>query len=91
MEEDNPKKAFECFEESIKHNPNNLNGTDIYYHRGQGLHCRFFVPESAAVCSRLMISISFYIMNEFAKAVENFIIFSEDDQFVFCHIQLAIP
>ena len=39
MEEDNPKKAFECFEEVIKRNPNN--GTDIYYHRGQGLHCCF--------------------------------------------------
>jgi hypothetical protein len=38
------------------------------------------------VCSRLMISIIFYIMNEFAKAVEDFIKSSEDDQFVFCHI-----
>jgi mitochondrial import receptor subunit TOM70 len=49
MEEDNPKKAFECFEEAIKHNPNSNNGTDIYYHRGQGLFYHFFVSESAHV------------------------------------------
>ncbi|KAG2002581.1 ADP/ATP carrier receptor [Coprinopsis cinerea AmutBmut pab1-1] len=34
MEQGNPVKAFECFEEAIKHNPND---PDIYYHRGQVL------------------------------------------------------
>ncbi|KAI0821749.1 hypothetical protein BC628DRAFT_1412718 [Trametes gibbosa] len=34
MEQSDPKKAFECFEEAIKHNPND---PDIYYHRGQVL------------------------------------------------------
>ncbi|KAI0710921.1 ADP/ATP carrier receptor [Earliella scabrosa] len=34
MEQGDPKKAFECFEEAIKHNPND---PDIYYHRGQVL------------------------------------------------------
>jgi len=66
MEEGDPEKAFECFEEAIKHNPND---PDIYYHRGQ----------------------VFFIMNEFAKAAENYTKSSElDDQFVFSHIQLAV-
>lgn len=34
MEQGNPEKTFEAFEEAIKHNPND---PDIYYHRGQGL------------------------------------------------------
>ncbi|KII84825.1 hypothetical protein PLICRDRAFT_94959 [Plicaturopsis crispa FD-325 SS-3] len=34
MEQGDPKQAFECFEEAIKHNPND---PDIYYHRGQVL------------------------------------------------------
>jgi import receptor subunit TOM70 len=33
MEQGDPKKAFECFEEAIKHHPTD---PDIYYHRGQG-------------------------------------------------------
>ena len=33
MEQGNPDKTFEAFEEAIKHNPND---PDIYYHRGQG-------------------------------------------------------
>jgi mitochondrial import receptor subunit TOM70 len=33
MEQGDSKKAFECFEEAIKHNPDD---PDIYYHRGQG-------------------------------------------------------
>lgn len=33
MEQSNPAKTFECFEEAIKHNPDD---PDIYYHRGQG-------------------------------------------------------
>jgi len=34
MEQGDPKKTFECFEEAIKHNPNDA---DIFYHRGQVL------------------------------------------------------
>lgn len=34
MEQGDPEQAFECFEEAIKHNPND---PDIYYHRGQGM------------------------------------------------------
>lgn len=33
MEQANPEKAFQCFEDAIQHNPNDA---DIYYHRGQG-------------------------------------------------------
>lgn len=33
MEQGNPDKAFECFDEAIRHNPDD---PDIYYHRGQG-------------------------------------------------------
>ena len=33
MEQGDPIKTFECFEEAIKHNAND---PDIYYHRGQG-------------------------------------------------------
>lgn len=41
MEQNDPVKTFECFEEAIKHNPDD---PDIYYHRGQGMwfpfpHC----------------------------------------------------
>ena len=34
MEQGDPKKAFECFDEAIKHNADDA---DIYYHRGQVL------------------------------------------------------
>ena len=65
MEEDDPKKAFECFEEAIKH-------------RSRSALPLFVFP----VRSCLMISISSLFMNEFAKAVKNFIKSSElDDQF----------
>ena len=43
MEQGNPTKAFECFEEAIKHNPND---PDIYYHRGQGLQSRLLLYDS---------------------------------------------
>jgi mitochondrial import receptor subunit TOM70 len=35
MEQGDPTKAFDCFEQAIKHNPND---PDIYYHRGQGVY-----------------------------------------------------
>lgn len=34
MEQGDPTRAFECFEEAIKHNADD---PDIYYHRGQGM------------------------------------------------------
>jgi len=39
MEQGNPEKTFEAFEEAIKHNPND---PDVYYHRGQGQWCSAF-------------------------------------------------
>ena len=40
MEQGNPTKAFECFEEALKYDPND---PDIYYHRGQGLQSRLLL------------------------------------------------
>jgi hypothetical protein len=40
MEQGEPKKAFECFEAAISHNPED---PDIYYHRGQGM---YYLPYS---------------------------------------------
>ena len=34
MEQGDPEKTFECFEEAIKHNSSD---PDIFYHRGQGM------------------------------------------------------
>lgn len=39
MEQGEGTKAFECFEEAIKHNSQD---PDIYYHRGQGEWLDFF-------------------------------------------------
>ena len=39
MEQGDPEKTFECFEEAIKQNSED---PDIYYHRGQGLFYIFF-------------------------------------------------
>lgn len=43
MEQGDAPKAFECFEDAIKHNPED---PDIYYHRGQGtifpLSCKWW-------------------------------------------------
>lgn len=38
MEQGDPTKAFECFDDAIQHNPND---PDIYYHRGQGKFHRY--------------------------------------------------
>jgi import receptor subunit TOM70 len=34
MEQGDPKKAFQCFDDAIEHNPND---PDVFYHRGQGM------------------------------------------------------
>ncbi|EIM84818.1 mitochondrial outer membrane translocase receptor TOM70 [Stereum hirsutum FP-91666 SS1] len=44
MEQSNPQKTFECFEEAIKHNAED---PDIYYHRGQVLFIMNQFPEAA--------------------------------------------
>ena len=37
MEQGDPKKAFQCFDDAIVHNPND---PDVFYHRGQGMDIR---------------------------------------------------
>jgi import receptor subunit TOM70 len=82
MEQGEPQQAFECFEEAIKHNPND---PDIYYHRGQG---KFPLPSSQ---NALTLPPVLFIMNEFSEAAQNYTKSSElDDTFVFSHIQLAV-
>ena len=55
MEQGDPTKAFECFEEAIKYNAAD---PDIYYHRGQGalhlrhLYCSLYKPLTS-VCGHL--------------------------------------
>jgi len=44
MEQSQPEKAFECFEEAIKHNADD---PDIYYHRGQVLFIMSKFDEAA--------------------------------------------
>ncbi|KAF9005200.1 ADP/ATP carrier receptor [Cyathus striatus] len=45
MEQGEADKAFQCFEDAIKHNPND---PDIYYHRGQVLYIMNDFEEAAA-------------------------------------------
>lgn len=84
MEQGDPTKAFECFEQAIKHNPNDA---DIYYHRGQGSYFHAFVR---GILVDDMPTVLF-IMSDFDKAAADYTKSTElDDQFVFSHIQLAV-
>jgi import receptor subunit TOM70 len=86
MEQGDPKQAFECFEEAIKHNPDD---PDIYYHRGQGkLIIKYITFE---IDNNIIGPPVLFIMNEFGQAAENYTKSTTlDDQFVFSHIQLAV-
>ena len=82
MEQGNPSKAFEAFDEAAKHNASD---PDIYYHQGQGN-----MPIASIASSAYFVVVQF-IMNDFAKATENYAKSIElDDKFVFSHIQLAV-
>jgi mitochondrial import receptor subunit TOM70 len=82
MERGDPSKAFEAFEEATKHNASD---PDIYYHRGQGN-----ILIASTVSSAYFVVVLF-ILNEFAKAAEDYTKSTElDDTFVFSHIQLAV-
>jgi import receptor subunit TOM70 len=82
MERGDAPKAFEAFDEAIKHNASD---PDIYYHRGQGnILVAFTVPSAYFV-------VVLFILNEFAKAAEDYTKSNElDDTFVFSQIQLAV-
>ena len=82
MERGDAPNAFEAFDEAIKHNASD---PDIYYHRGQGnILIASTVPSAYVV-------VVLFILNEFAKATEDYTKSTElDDTFVFSHIQLAV-
>jgi len=54
MEQGDPATAFQCFEDAIKHNPND---PDIYYHRGQGT-CLCIDVASKSLIQSLSLSLS---------------------------------
>lgn len=51
MEQGGPKKAFQCFDDAIEHNPND---PDVFYHRGQGMdihsHLSFQLLSTSPQC-----------------------------------------
>jgi len=83
MEQGDPKKTFECFEEAIKHNPND---PDIYYHRGQGASPLLVECHLGMTCGTV-----FFIISDFDAAARDYMKSTElDESFVFSHIQLAV-
>lgn len=84
MEQNDPEKAFQCFEDAIKYNKDD---PDIYYHRGQGL-----IP-CCSTCYMNLIHVLqvLFIMSQFTEAATNYTKSTElDPSFVFSHIQLAV-
>ena len=83
MEQGDPATAFQCFEDAIKHNPND---PDIYYHRGQGTCLCIDVTDNYLTQSPVL-----FIMSDFVEASENYTKSTElDSSFVFSQIQLAV-
>lgn len=82
MEQGDPSKTFDCFEEAIKQNKDD---PDIFYHRGQGT-CTKWLFNTSIKCYAVL-----FIMNQFSKAAEDYTKSTElDSDFVFSHIQLAV-
>ncbi|EIN04478.1 ADP/ATP carrier receptor [Punctularia strigosozonata HHB-11173 SS5] len=81
MEQGDPRKAFECFEEAIKHNPND---PDIYYHRGQVLFIMNEFAQAAEnytkstslddqfVFSHIQLAVAQYKSGDLAKSMATF-------------------
>ncbi|KIK64143.1 hypothetical protein GYMLUDRAFT_40400 [Collybiopsis luxurians FD-317 M1] len=81
MEQSDPDKAFECFEEAIKHNPDD---PDIYYHRGQVLFIMNKFDEAAEnytkstqlddqfVFSHIQLAVAQYKAGNLANAMAQF-------------------
>ncbi|KAG2136574.1 ADP/ATP carrier receptor [Suillus bovinus] len=81
MEQGEGTKAFECFEEAIKHNPQD---PDIYYHRGQVLFITNEFKEAADnytksselddtfVFSHIQLAVALYKMDELARSMATF-------------------
>ncbi|PBK59471.1 mitochondrial outer membrane translocase receptor TOM70 [Armillaria solidipes] len=81
MEQGDPQKAFECFEDAIKHNPDD---PDIYYHRGQVLFILNKFKEAADnytkstelddkfVFSHIQLAVAEYKQDNLAKSMGQF-------------------
>ncbi|EMD35737.1 hypothetical protein CERSUDRAFT_115692 [Gelatoporia subvermispora B] len=81
MEQGDPKKAFESFEEAIKHNPDD---PDIYYHRGQVLFIMNEFTDAAEnytkstslddqfVFSHIQLAVAQYKSGDLAKSMATF-------------------
>jgi len=81
MEQGDPKKAFDCFEEAIKHNSDD---PDIYYHRGQVLFIMNEFEEAAQnytkstqlddqfVFSHIQLAVAQYKANNLANSMATF-------------------
>lgn len=81
MERGEGTRAFECFEEAIKHNPQD---PDIYYHRGQVLFITNEFKEAADnytksselddtfVFSHIQLAVALYKMDELARSMATF-------------------
>ncbi|KAK0452993.1 ADP/ATP carrier receptor [Desarmillaria tabescens] len=81
MEQGDPQKAFECFEDAIKQNPND---PDIYYHRGQVLFILNKFKEAADnytkstelddkfVFSHIQLAVAEYKQDNLAKSMGQF-------------------
>ncbi|KAF8152250.1 ADP/ATP carrier receptor [Crassisporium funariophilum] len=81
MEQGEPEKAFECFEEAIKHHPND---PDIYYHRGQVLFIMNEFAEAAEnytksselddqfVFSHIQLAVAQYKSDKLANSMATF-------------------
>lgn len=81
MEQGDPKKAFECFEEAIKHNSSDA---DIFYHRGQVLFIMNEFTQAADdygkstslddkfVFSHIQLAVAQYKMGNIANSMATF-------------------
>jgi len=81
MEQGDPQKAFDCFEQAIKENPND---PDIYYHRGQVLFIMNEFDQAADnytkstelddkfVFSHIQLAVAQYKANSLASSIATF-------------------
>ena len=81
MEQGDPAKTFDCFEEALKHNKND---PDIFYHRGQVLFIMGRFEEAAQdyvkstelddnfVFSHIQLAVAQYKTQNLSKAMDTF-------------------
>lgn len=64
MEQGDPAKTFDCFEEAIKHNPKD---PDIFYHRGQGASTKNMSGGPNACCISAQCSLCRDVLRDLAE------------------------